>query len=709
MFEDDADLLARFAANLPGAAFAYVLRPDGSDAIEFMNEGCTDIWGVSTDDIGHDPGILWQMVDPVDLAEMQSSIQSSAETLAHWESRFRITNARGQHLHILGRGTPKLAQDGSVTWLTFLFDVTRQAETETKLRNVSDHLSLIIDAMPDAAALYDPEEKLILCNGKYRDIHGFSEDDDISDLPFQKVLEHAARTVYCSAAEGRETQWVAENLSEFRTAAGVREIQCDKGFWLRALDRPTRDGGRLSIRIDFSNSKLRQCELELAAITDPLTGLLNRRGLTQNLGVACRELTSNQVLWLLHIDLDKFKTINDAMGHDAGDSVLKKVADRLRHNTGERTIIARVGGDEFVIAIPMAETDGEMLCVAESLREKISRPMSLDDRLCHVGTSIGIAPWRADSSVPIEQCLLDADTALLKGKAFGRNRTVFFSDDMRSEARATATIAAKIKDGLDRDQFVPFFQPQVEMPGGRVCGFEALVRWKNDDGGYLAAGSFIDIANETGLITQIDRTMLTSSLAAVKSLAGSMQNEPRMSLNLSGVQLRSPNVVEQLLDELFVGGVAPQQVTLEILESTLLDERTEEIAANIHRLAKAGFQIDLDDFGTGHTALASLQKFPVHRIKIDKSLVRDIDGDPAKRAITEGIFELCKKLNVSVMAEGVETDAELETLMQMGITQYQGYLFARPMPFDDLITWLEIHDHIAVAGHFARLPVNQSR
>jgi len=292
----------------------------------------------------------------------------------------------------------------------------------------------------------------------------------------------------------------------------------------------------------------------------------------------------------------------------------------------------------------------------------------------------------------MEQCLLDADTALMVGKSSGRNRTVFFNEDMRKTAQKTAQIAANIKEGLDHGQFVPFYQPQFEMPAGRICGFEALARWADGSGRYRTAETFIDIAKETGLVTQIDRVVLAESLKAVNALTRTMQHAPRMTLNLSGIHLRNPNLVELLRAKLMEHGVSPSQIVFEIVESTLLDDRTEQISANIHKLASAGFRIDLDDFGAGHTALTSLYKFPVDRIKIDKSLIRGIDKEKKKCAIVEGVFELCKKLDVGVIAESVETEAEYQTLSQLGITHFQGFLFARPMPFKDLAPWLEQRD-----------------
>ncbi len=685
---DDSQRLLRFANDLPGAALTYSVMRDGTDVVVFMNDACRDIWGVTAQDVKDDPQLLWRMVHPDDLKNVQDSVDISTASLAPWEHRFRIINAHKKTLHLMARGTPEAMDDGTIRWTTFVLDVTKHVETEATMQRAEYHRSVICDAIPDGCALFDPDETLIVCNQSYLDYHGVLNGASVDGWTYEMFLRQAVQTPNYHVADNDPTKWIADNLVQFRRASDVREVRYKSNRWLRALERPTRDGGRISIRIDISDAKHRQVELEHAATTDMLTGILNRRGLWQRLVTIQNELARDEVLAVLHLDLDRFKSVNDTMGHEAGDFVLKTVANRLRQTAGPRSVVARVGGDEFAVAIPVQKSQSKTFAIAECLREVISAPAEFHDRLCQFGTSIGIAHWSATSLASMEQCLLDADTALMVGKSSGRNRTVFFHDGMRKSAQKKAEIAGKIKVGLDRGQFIPFYQPQFEMPGGRICGFEALARWDDGTGHTCAAATFIDVANETGLVSQIDHAILAQSLIAVKSFAGLMQCMPRMSINLSGIHLRNPNVVDVLLAKLTERDVSPSQIVIEIVETTLLDERSETIAANIHKLADAGFEIDLDDFGTGHTALTSLYKFPVHRIKIDKSLIRGIDTETKKAAIVEGVFDLCTKLDVAVIAEGVETEAELHTLMKLGITQFQGFLFARPMSFTNVQSWL---------------------
>ncbi len=683
-----AGLLKRFAANLPGAAFLYSEDGGGNQTIAFLNEGCEAVWGISTEELGADPSRLWAAVHPDDLKHVADSVQASARDLGIWDCEFRITACDGTKKHILARGTPEREPDGGTTWLTFMFDVTARVETEARAETVSHHLHLVNEAIPDGFAMFDTEERLIICNAPFRGFYGLDDAGTNVGMSFEEVLRHGLERGLFPEATGREAAWIEERLQTYRAGNALLEERIGEMRWLRLIDRPTADGGRICIRIETTRTRVKQLELEHAAATDAATGLLNRRGLAERLAACDDWMEPGERLAILHLDIDNFKTINDALGHDAGDFVIVEVAASLGALSDPRCVIARVGGDEFVIAQPMSGPEAEAVRLAETYRTEITRPLLFEGRVCQVGASIGVSFWDPGSGETIHQSILDADTALLAGKRLGRNRTVVFAVEMRQAAVETANLAGEIKEGLAEHRFVPFFQPQVEMPGGRVCGMETLVRWLRPDGTYLPASAFIEVARDTGLVGLIDRDMMKGSFDLLAELSAAGFPGLRLSLNFSSIQLRDPEIVERLLDEALARGIEAERVNIEIVESTLLDDCSNTISANIRALAKAGFRIELDDFGTGHTALASLREFPVHRIKIDRSLIRDIDSEPASRAITEGIFALCRKLGIEAIAEGVETAAEFRTLHGIGFRLFQGFYFAGPMSRDALVAWL---------------------
>ncbi len=687
---EDVHLLRRFAENLPGAAFLYSEDGMGRQRIDFLNEGCAIIWGFTKRQIGNDPSLLWAAVDQDDLELVAASVQKSARDLTIWECRFRITDASGKRKHLLAKGTPERLPDGSTTWLTFLFDISARIETEARVETVTKQLHLVNEAIPDGFAMFDAKERMVICNGRFQTFYALGESRSYEGMTYVEVLRHALKHHRFPEAQGREREWIEQRRRAYLDGTSTVEERIGDMRWLRVLDRPTADGGRICLRIETTPTRVKQLELEHAAATDASTGLLNRRGLADRFNTLEDWLAPRERLAVFHLDLDKFKTINDAFGHDAGDFVIATVAARLSALGDRRTQIARFGGDEFVIAQPMIDVESDLVPLAEEFRAEITRPILFEGRLCQVGASVGVSVWDPQGSETIQQCILDADTALLAGKKLGRNRTVVFANEMRRKAVETANLAGEIKEGLAKNRFVPFFQPQFEMPEGRVCGIEALARWRRADGSFQPAAAFVEVANDTGLIGMIDRAMMHGSFDLLSELGSVGMHGLRVSLNFSSVQLRDPAIVESILDKTMIRGIGADQVAIEILESTLLDDCSDIISSNIRALAKAGFRIELDDFGTGHTALASLRRFPVHRIKIDRSLIRDINSEAASRAITEGIFALCRELGIETMAEGVETAAELDTLCSMGFRLFQGYHFARPMAKDALLEWLGV-------------------
>lgn len=576
--------------------------------------------------------------------------------------------------------------------------MSAQIKAEAEASAATKKLNTAIEALPDGFALYDDEDRLVICNSKYRELYALNAPAIVEGASFESILRFGLARGQFPTAIGREEEWLRERLETHRRADNMVEQELPGGRWLRILERETSDGGRVGVRIDITELKEKQFELERTALTDSLTGLANRHGLSAFLDRVPATLVLGERLALLHLDLDKFKAINDAIGHNAGDYVLKNVSRELSTlvRMGERAIIARVGGDEFVIAMATGMGDAAVHAFAEELRMTITDPITFNGRLCQVGASIGISFWSDRAPISIEQALLDADTALIQGKGLGRNVSLLFRKEMRDQTVSAAHIAAEIKEGLKWGDFVPFFQPQVALPSGRVCGLEALARWCHSDGTHWPAAAFMDIAKETGLSSALDRDMISKSLDMLKRLEKVGVTMPRLSLNMSSSHLRDPFLVDQLCQGVEARGLDTSMVALEILESTLLDDRCSTISANIHALAGSGFRIELDDFGTGHTAIASLREFPVHQIKIDRSLIRSIDTVPEARAITEGIFNLCHGLGVEALAEGVETEREVKTLVEIGFRVFQGFYFAHPMSEWDLCNWLTNKDDVTV-------------
>ncbi|SMY09135.1 putative bifunctional diguanylate cyclase/phosphodiesterase [Flavimaricola marinus] len=567
-------------------------------------------------------------------------------------------------------------------------DLSQQRAAEIAALTAQTTLKNAIETLPDGFVLYDKDDRLVVCNDRYRETYALSADAMRPGAAFEDILRVGLQRGQYADAIGREEDWLADRLRWHEQADHAVEQELSDGRWLRVVERKTPEGGRVGFRVDITEIKQRQQLLERAAETDVLTNLTNRRGVSAYLSLIESQIGPGERLAVLHLDLDKFKAINDANGHEAGDFLLVTVANRLRGHVRSSDIVARNGGDEFLILIRTTRTDEELLDVADRIRADVGRPMTFKGKRCQIGVSIGVAVWQSDSSQPIEQVLADADIALYSGKRAGRNRVALFSPQMREVTVRNARLAQQIHVALNHDQILPHFQPQLDITGTRITGFEALARWDDPERGIISGGEFLAAAEETGLIADIDAAILIKSLSFVRTLTDAGFENASVSVNISSARLSDAGLADRIAKQVAAFGLKPSQIHIEILESTLLDDRSTAVVQTITSLSQKGFKIELDDFGTGHTAIASLRKFPVDRLKIDRSLVADIDKDHSTRLITNAILRLAEQLGIRVLAEGVETEGERATLEEIGCSDVQGFLFAKPMGADALLHWL---------------------
>ncbi|MAS08189.1 MAG: hypothetical protein CL534_26335 [Ahrensia sp.] len=602
--------------------------------------------------------------------------------------------ASGRWIRIVERRTP----DGGMVGLRI--DITDHLESLARAERAEQRLVDAINALPAAFWLYDEDDRLVLFNQRYRE--HFADPSFLKlGITYEDALRHGVRQSKRTSYPGTEQQIVDTVMGARATGHTEREYQLGDGRWIRSYNDQTSDGGYVGFGIDITDARERQEKLQHAAQTDPLTGLANRRGLAAHLEeIALRADATTRVAFM-HVDLDKFKSVNDAIGHDAGDHVLQYCASVLRKATRGDDMVARVGGDEFVVVCADAGSDADIARMADRLVSRLAAPIPYREKTCHTGASIGVAFWQPASEPDVQRRLTDADIALQQSKAEGRGRFHFFEDAMRSKALLSAELAQDIYEGLVRDEFEPFLQPQYDIGNGNIIGFEALIRWHHPRRGLLAPADFMFAAEEANLMDALDQRMLERSCALLAELAAAGIPDPRISINMSGTRLGDPKIVERIMATTGHFAVQPRQLVLEILETTLLDDRSAYVDENLRRLVDAGFALELDDFGTGHAAIANLRKYPLERIKIDRSLVAGIDRDVDLVMITSAITNLARSLGLKVLAEGVETEAELEMLQQIGCTCVQGYLYSRPMQLSRLLFWLKQRESAARGGSAA--------
>jgi len=443
----------------------------------------------------------------------------------------------------------------------------------------------------------------------------------------------------------------------------------------------------ISILIDISEQKLAEEKINHLAYYDHLTDLPNRRLLFDRLEHAllsrsrhCREGA------LLIVDLDDFKSINDTRGHGVGDLLLTQVSQRLVSCVREGDTVARLGGDEFVIVLEnLSNTAEEAAAQAKTIGAKVLATLNQIYRIAsdtyHCSASIGITLF-SDGPGTVEDLLKQADMAMYQAKKTGHNNVVFFDGQMQATVTARTEIESDLREAILKEQFVIYYQAQVDSLG-QTIGVEALIRWQHPIRGLVPPNEFIPLAEETGLILPIGRWVLDAACTQLADWAKRHEFSPlTIAVNISAHQFHHKDFVDQVLDALMRKNVDPRRLKLELTESLLVHD-LDDVIAKMNALKMQGVGFSLDDFGTGYSSLSYLKHLPLDQLKIDQSFVRDVIDDPSDAAIAQTIIALGQSLGLSVIAEGVETEAQKALLASQGCMTYQGYLFSKPLPLGD--------------------------
>ncbi len=410
---------------------------------------------------------------------------------------------------------------------------------------------------------------------------------------------------------------------------------------------------------------------------DPLSALIGRRAFLSRLddGVIAAESSDTQ-LAVMAIDLDRFKSVNDIWGHEAGDAVLRESVFRIRALVGSDTVVGRVSGDEFAVMIDNEVNPRSLKHLAQRIIEELSEPFEIDDTTASLSASVGVAlyPVNADSGAALFRA---ADLALAKAKADGAQMHRFFDTAMENHLIRRTAMERDLRLALQRDEFVVFYQPQMDLKSGEICGYEALVRWERPGEGIISPMDFIPVAEETGIIKELGEWILRKACQDGANWISS----GIVAVNFSAEQFRFPGVDEMIREVLEETGLDPQRLEIEITESLFLNHSS-ELMATLRRIKALGVRIAMDDFGTGYSSLSYLTRFPFDKIKIDRSFVGQLSGDPQIGAIISSIVGLGRSLSVDITAEGVETNEQVTLLQAAGCSIVQGFLFGAPQRAD---------------------------
>ena len=425
--------------------------------------------------------------------------------------------------------------------------------------------------------------------------------------------------------------------------------------------------------------------LEYIAYHDELTGLPNRNLLIDRINSSIKTAQrTKQLIGVLFLDLDRFKTINDSLGHTIGDKLIKKVAERLQASLREEDTISRNGGDEFVIVIKRMENSDEAILVAQKLIENMINIFEIDSHKIHIGASIGISIYPNDADNGPE-LIKNADTAMFSAKKLGGNRLQFYDESMSNRLRERITLENELHNALDRNEFYMVFQPQVNCLTGKTVGFESLIRWQNEKLGMVDPEKFIPLLEETGLIYKVGNWIIKEVIDFVRT--GRM-GDITVSINLSALQCSDLFLVDFIKNEVTKAGIDATLIEFEITESLLINdfEKTEIFLSELHKI---GCSIALDDFGTGYTSMSYLTRLPIDCIKVDQSFIHGIDKNVALENIVKAIINMSSSLGIKNIFEGIESDPELNVIKKLGGGIVQGYLYSKPLNTAGVHNWLD--------------------
>jgi diguanylate cyclase (GGDEF)-like protein len=460
-------------------------------------------------------------------------------------------------------------------------------------------------------------------------------------------------------------------------------------------------GTLLSLRI-LQQKKRTEDRVNYLAFHDELTSLPNRMMLNERLDQALnRHSRAGTQLAIVFMDLDRFKVINDSLGHGAGDVLLRQVADRLRGESRKGDTVARMGGDEFVLLVENPEALMDVCACAQRVVERLSAPYVLGRNDCHITVSVGISIYPCDG-VDSQTLLKAADVAMYQAKQIGRNNYLRYAPSMNVHTLERLELESDLRHALERDEFLLHYQPKVETATGMITGTEALLRWKHPLRGLISPTAFIPLAEETGMIVPIGEWVLATACARNKAWQDQGLTNLTVSVNLSARQFGDPMLLENLTRIISASGLDPSGLELEITESMVMSYGACAVAV-LENLKSIGVQIAIDDFGTGYSSLAYLKRFPIDTLKVDRSFIRDIPADSSDMKITRAIIALAHGLKLKVVAEGVETADQLKFLRAHHCDSVQGYFLHRPLPEAEVTDVLELNrldhvEHLAISA-----------
>jgi diguanylate cyclase (GGDEF)-like protein/PAS domain S-box-containing protein len=674
-----------------------ILEVDASGRILFANPAFDALIGCQREQL------IGDHVDAVAAAAERDRLHSDLARMQSGETlqgpcHYQVVTQRGETREVEIAWSHKRNAEGAIAGLVAMVtDVTDRRRAEAALNRQHRLMETLMDGMLDPLMVIGTDYRLLAMNRAARDY--LREGESLADgLRCHKVT-HKSETPCCGdqhpcpLAMVRETgkrvrvehEHVLQNGEKRTCELEASPLLADDGSLIGIVEasRDITERRRAEQRLRENEARL-----DYLAHHDALTRLPNRLLFHDRLQHAmAKAARSREQVAVLFIDLDRFKNINDSLGHEAGDRFLKGVADRLSGSIRRGDTVARLGGDEFVVVIERVKDIRAVAAVAEKIGHDLSQGISIGDHELFAGASIGIALF-PDDGQDVDALMQCADTAMYRAKERGRNTYQFYTTEMNSRAKRKLFLESDLRRALAQQHLQVLYQPQFHLESQRLAGVEALVRWQHPELGTLMPGDFIPVAEETGLIVPLGSWVMHTACAQNRSWQRAGYTRVKMAVNLSARQFRQHDLVDNVADILESTALAPEYLELELTESAAMDDPEASIAT-LARLSQHGVALAIDDFGTGYSSLSYLKRFPIDKLKIDRSFVRDITTDANDAAIAASTIALAQAMNLRVTAEGVETRDQMSMLREQGCDDAQGFYYGPAVRAEEFVRYLK--------------------
>ena len=672
-------MLNKVIDNLKGMVYCNIY--DEYWTMLYVSNGCIGLTGYSPEHLINNQTISFEQVI---VEEYRAYVRDEiAKAVAHnswFEIEYPLQHAKGHTIWVSERGYPIFDEFGQVQALEgYIQDISDRKNVEDSLKKAEARYRSIFENAIEGIFQSTLDGQYLVANPALAGIYGYASSEELIH-----ALNNIQHQLYVLPTRREEF------VNEIATKGKVQNFQSqiyrkDKSIiWISENARLVYDKDNQPIYYegtveDITELKNHAVEIEYQATHDHLTGLPNRYILNDRLQQSINFAHRYQsMLAVVFVDLDQFKIINDSMGHSVGDQLLVAVSQLISSNVREIDTVVRLGGDEFVILIPNVHSKDDIELSLSRLLHNLSKPLTINNFNFSVTCSMGISVYPNDGDDP-DTLLKNADSAMFKAKHAGRNNFQFFTPELNDILTDRFNLEYKLRRAIERDEFLLHYQPKYNLTTGQISGAEALIRWQPEGEVLIQPLTFIQIAEETGLIVKIGQWVLETACRKAKQIHDKTGTHLPIAVNVSPKQFRQPNFVEIVQQVLTETGLTPSSLELEITENIMIED-TPKFIETLQQLKQIGVKLSLDDFGTGYSSFSYLKDFPIDQLKIDRGFINALEQDKANMAILKAIIFLGQSLGLCVVAEGVETQFQYDFLKSVGCDEVQGFFFSKPLP-----------------------------